>query len=76
MIFTPRVRRACWALLSVGFALALSATSLAAQGTGTVSGTVVDNSGQVVPGATVTLINEATRDSRTAVSGEHGGFNF
>ena len=63
-------------LISIVIALALSATSLAAQGTGTVSGTVVDSSNQVVPGATVTLINEATGDSRTAVSGEQGAFTF
>ena len=41
-----------------------------------VSGTVIDNTSQVVPGATVTLTNEATADARTTVSGERGEFAF
>ena len=41
-----------------------AARPAAAQDTGTVSGTVVDASGQVLPGATVTLVNEATGDAR------------
>ena len=41
-----------------------------AQNTGTISGTVIDNTGQVVPGATVTLTNEATASARTTVSGD------
>jgi hypothetical protein len=36
----------------------------------------VDNSNQVVPGATVTLVNEATVDARTTVSGPQGTFTF
>ena len=36
--------------------------------TGTIAGTVVDPQGQVIPGATVTVINEATNDSRATVS--------
>src|SRR4029079_9427759 len=47
-----------------------------AQDTGTVSGTVVDTSGQLVPGATVTLVNEGTADTRTLTSGETGAFAF
>jgi hypothetical protein len=42
--------------------------------TGTISGTVADESGQVIPGATVTVINELTNDSRVAVTGENGTF--
>jgi type 1 fimbria pilin len=44
----------------------LAAVPAAAQDTGTISGIVVDNSQQVVPGATVTLVNERTAASRTA----------
>jgi hypothetical protein len=44
--------------------------------TGTVEGTVIDPSGKSVPGATVTLTSEATKDVRTASSGESGGFSF
>ena len=62
-------------LVPVLIAFALSMTP-AAQATGTVSGTVVDTSSQVVPGGTVTLTNEATRDARTTVGGAQGGFAF
>ena len=62
---------ACGAFLAL-----LVATPAAAQDSGTVSGTVVDSSGQVVPGATVTLTNEATVDARTMPSNERGEFAF
>ena len=42
--------------------------------TGTISGTVVDQQGSIVPGATVTIINESTNDTRVAVSDERGDF--
>src|SRR5262245_26937673 len=48
----------------------------AAQGTGTISGIVVDSSDRVLPGATVTLTNERTADSRTVVSDQRGEFTF
>ncbi|HJZ71313.1 MAG TPA: TonB-dependent receptor [Vicinamibacterales bacterium] len=48
----------------------------AAQDTGTISATVVDASGQVLPGAAVTLTNDATGASRTMVSNERGEFTF
>src|SRR3954468_23634396 len=57
-------------------AAAPAATLTAAQDTGTVSGTVVDSSGQVVPGASVTLVNEATADVRTAATDQRGVFSF
>ena len=46
------------------------------QDTGSVSGLVVDASAQVIPGATVTLTNEATADVRAATSDATGGFTF
>src|SRR3954464_8366323 len=57
-------------------ALLLAVAPAAAQNTGIISGTIVDNTGQVVPGATLTLVNEATSDSRTLVSGSRGEFAF
>ena len=42
--------------------------------TGTISGTVVDPQGSMVPGATVTIVNESTNDSRVAVSDARGDF--
>ena len=44
--------------------------------TGTISGTIIDESDQVVPGATVTLINEQTQAARTATTGPDGRFAF
>ena len=55
MNWTPR-SIAC--RLLAGFVVtALTAAPAAAQNTGTISGTIIDNTGQVVPGATLTLIN-------------------
>jgi hypothetical protein len=47
-----------------------------AQDTGTISGTVVDSSDQVLPGATITLVDEATSATRTLTSNERGEFAF
>src|SRR5207344_1864526 len=56
-------------------ALALTRSASAQTTTGVISGTVVDPDGKIVPGATVTVTNEATNDSRTATTdGERGAF--
>ncbi|HEV8130317.1 MAG TPA: carboxypeptidase regulatory-like domain-containing protein [Acidobacteriota bacterium] len=57
-------------------ALALGAPLMAQTVSGTISGTVVDPSGQVIPGSTVSLINEATGDSRTMLTSDEGSFVF
>jgi Carboxypeptidase regulatory-like domain len=44
--------------------------------TGTVVGTVTDNSGAVVGGATVTLVDKATGDSRSTTTNEVGHYIF
>jgi hypothetical protein len=44
--------------------------------TGSLSGTVTDPSGQVIPGASVTLIFELTGDVRTMVTNSSGDFSF
>ena len=56
--------------------LLLAAAPAAAQNTGTISGTIIDNTGQVVPGATLTLSNESTFATRTMTSGSRGEFAF
>ncbi len=56
-------------------ALALTRSASAQTTTGVISGTVVDPQGAVVPGATVTVTNEATNDTRTATTdSERGSF--
>jgi Carboxypeptidase regulatory-like domain/TonB-dependent Receptor Plug Domain len=48
----------------------------AAQNTGSIAGTIVDNTSQVIPGATVLLVNERTADARSSTSGPRGEFAF
>jgi outer membrane receptor protein involved in Fe transport len=63
-------------LAVAAFAAALLALPQAAlaQSTGTLSGVVTDNSGAVMPGATVTVTSQATGQVRTATSGSDGFF--
>lgn len=56
-------------LLSGTFALSQSATA-------TLSGTVVDPNGAILPGATVTITNPATGFSREAVANNDGAYTF
>ena len=57
--------------------LALSAASLAQELAATLTGTVTDASGAVVPGATVVVHNNETgADVRNVVTGSSGGFNI
>lgn len=43
---------------------------------GTMVGTVEDQTGGVIPGATVTITNRATRQTREAVTSEAGSYSF
>lgn len=52
----------------------LPASASAQNVTGTITGTVADELGQVVPGATVTVLNEQTGESRHVVSDARGNF--
>jgi hypothetical protein len=63
--FLPGVLVAAFLLPGSAFAQAV---------TGTIAGTVVDQQARVVPGATVTVINEATTDTRVVVSDAEGNF--
>src|SRR5690348_5253989 len=67
------------ALLAVAlflFVFAPAATFAQSANSGTVSGTVVDPSNAVVPGATVTLVNTATLATRTTTSNKEGQYVF
>jgi len=52
--------------------LSLSAVSTYAQFGASIQGTVVDKSGGVVTGATVTVTNQDTGASKTTVTGDTG----
>ena len=66
--------------ICVSFALMLALTipvlALAQTTLGRVAGTVLDTSGAVLPGATVTLTNQLTNQAQTATSNEVGAFLF
>ena len=56
--------------------MAFAATAHAQSLTGQLSGTVVDSSDAVLPGVTITLINELSGDQRSTVSNDSGNFVF
>jgi hypothetical protein len=56
--------------------LFLLATAALGQNTGSITGTVEDQSGSVIPGANVTANNPATNFNRTAVSGTNGYYRL
>ncbi|HKW16695.1 MAG TPA: carboxypeptidase regulatory-like domain-containing protein [Terriglobales bacterium] len=67
--------RAAWMLtITTVFVITVSANAQVASGS--ISGTVVDPSGAVLPGATVTLTNEGTSAAQHTTSTASGGFRF
>ena len=56
--------------------LVVHSTATAQTTSGSMSGTVVDESDRVVPGADVTIINEQTGEQRQSVTNEVGDFTF
>src|SRR4029434_6009962 len=67
-----------WQVVFVAFVITLAEGSqlLGQTVTGKVSGTVMDASGQVIPNATVKLLNERTGEMRSSSANESGGFSF
>src|ERR1051326_1611650 len=63
------------AILCVGVVLSLT-PAFAQSGTGSVAGQITDQTGAVVPGATVTLTDQSTHSSRTTTSNEAGRYIF
>src|SRR6185369_4370998 len=71
--FASRVGRVCFASVTV---VALAATSVLAQTTGQVIGTVVDAQGGVLPVVTVTASSPQLEGTRTALTDGTGTFRF
>src|SRR5688572_25578459 len=65
-----------WHLLRVMALVALSSTFAYAQSSATLTGVVVDSAGGVVPGATVSVLNNATKVTLESVSNTAGQFSF
>ena len=64
-------------LLAITAAVALCCSSLVAQQTlGGITGEVTDASGGVIPGATVTLVDEQTSAARTTTTNGAGSYTF
>src|SRR6266853_1468326 len=63
-------------LLAIGLLAIGAGTNAQSIVTGAMNGTVTDASGAVVEGANVTLVSEATQETRTAVTGANGVFQF
>ena len=60
----------------LAFWLAAAVSAVAQTSSATLTGVVVDASGAVVPGATVTLVNVGTDQRRNTVSGSDGSYIF
>lgn len=69
------LKRLSWRLLVMA-ALAVLATPGRAQSTASISGTVHDATGALVPGAKIVLIQEASKASWNTTSNDEGFFNF
>src|SRR5437588_3395350 len=68
--------KACRRLvLCLGILIMSSVTAIGQLTTGTITGTVTDQSGAAVPGATVSLKNTDTGISRTVQTGENGKYD-
>ena len=72
-----RIARACfYAFFLICFALAAAKAGLGQAGRGSISGTVTDETGRVVPGAQVTLLNPATGVTQHTVASGAGLYSF
>jgi Carboxypeptidase regulatory-like domain len=76
MIFKFKVKGIFSALVAIMTMAALAVTTTAQTGSSSVYGTVTDQQGAVVAGATVRLINEQKGFNRTVVANNSGSFTF
>src|SRR6201993_5047193 len=63
-------------LLAIGLLAIGARTNAQSIVTGAINGTVTDASGAIVEGANVTVVSEATQETRTTVTGPGGTFQF
>src|SRR2546425_3237076 len=69
-------------IVTVAVVLVIVALSMPSLGfsqtssTGALTGNTMDASRALIPGAEITLTNEATREARSTVSNENGGYSF
>ncbi|HTK37779.1 MAG TPA: carboxypeptidase-like regulatory domain-containing protein, partial [Pyrinomonadaceae bacterium] len=63
-------------LLALFLAFVCFSTLFGQTSTGTVNGTLIDQAGAAVPGATVKLTSQATKIERQATSNQDGYFTF
>ena len=79
-LLTTSLRRGSWLSLGAGLLATLlllfALPALHAQTTAQISGVVTDNTGAVIPGASVALVNEATQDTRVVKSNGDGLYSF
>jgi Carboxypeptidase regulatory-like domain len=68
--------RRVWAVVALLIASWFASIAHAQLTTGSLSGTVTDSTGAIVPHANIVLLNEATRDERTTTSNTVGHFTF
>ena len=68
----------CWlyATFSLFTCLSLTVDAIAQSSSGTITGRILDSTGQAVPGAAVTLIKQDTRETRTFTTDTIGEFVF
>ncbi len=69
-------RRLTILVLGLWAAIIISSPAFAQSVTGNISGSVTDPNGAVVAGASVTLVNDQTKDKRDQVTNDSGRFNF
>ncbi len=66
----------CAMVFSILLLSVVSPSAQAQTGTASIQGTITDETGALIPAATVTLLNTATQNSRNVVSDSNGAYSF